>query len=201
MIHTLNLRLHPNHRADSAHHAEDKVLIVEDSLVPLDEQFRDRAPFQQVIVVGDASTVPGAGSSAELIQRHEPDERALVDGHRHTPAFLLSTAGTTGKPKGVLYVHAQRALAALALTSTITYQVSKEDSIVVSVPMLRMVAWLLACPGTIGRARLVLSDPHPPPADPGSVLSSEQGTSAASVRTVRHEATSRIATTPRTIDV
>jgi fatty-acyl-CoA synthase len=101
VIHTLNLRLHPNDLAYIAHHAEDKVLIVEDSLVPLYEQFRDRAPFRQVIVVGNATKVPGALSYAELIQQHEPDERALVDVHWNTPAFLLYTSGTTGEAEGV----------------------------------------------------------------------------------------------------
>jgi fatty-acyl-CoA synthase len=56
---------------------------------------------------------------------------------------FFNTSGTTGKPKGVLYVHAQLALAALALTSTITYYVSKEDSIVLSVPMFHVASWAL----------------------------------------------------------
>jgi fatty-acyl-CoA synthase len=196
VIHTLNLRLHPNDLAYIAHHAEDKVLIVEDSLVPLYEQFRDRAPFRQVIVVGDATKVPGALSYAELIQQHEPDERALVDVHWNTPAFLLYTSGTTGKPKGVLYVHAQLALAALALTSTITYYVSKEDSIVLSVPMFHVASWALPYAGLIVGAKLVLPGPHPQPADLLNLLSDEQGTFVAGVPTVWHDAANLVENYP-----
>lgn len=188
VIHTLNLRLHPNDLAYITEHAEDRVLIVEESLLPLYEGFRDRAPFEHVIVVGDASKVPGALSYEELIQQHEPDERCLAEVHWNTPAFLFSTSGTTGRPKGVLYVHAQLALAALALTSTITYYVSKDDSILLSVPMFHVASWALPYAGLIVGAKMVLPGPHPQPADLLNLLSDEQGTFVAGVPTIWHDA-------------
>ncbi len=188
VIHTLNLRLHPNDLAYIANHAEDKVLIVEESLLPLYEGFRDRAPFQHVIVIGDASKVPGALSYDQLIREHAPDRSALADVHWDTPAFLLYTSGTTGRPKGVLYVHAQLALAALALTSTITYYVSKDDSIVVSVPLFHVAGWALPYAGLVVGAKLVLPGPHPQPVDLLNLLSDEQGTFVAGVPTVWHDA-------------
>ena len=44
VLHTLNLRLHPDELAYIANHAGDRVVIVDRSLVPLLEQFRDRVP-------------------------------------------------------------------------------------------------------------------------------------------------------------
>ena len=43
VLHTLNLRLHPDELAYIARHAEDRVMIVDASLVPLLERFRGRA--------------------------------------------------------------------------------------------------------------------------------------------------------------
>src|SRR5687768_18178493 len=41
VLHTLNLRLHPDDIAYIANHARDRVLIVDDVLLPLYEKFRD----------------------------------------------------------------------------------------------------------------------------------------------------------------
>ena len=51
ILHTLNLRLHPNEIAAIAKHAGDRFLIVDDVLLPVYETFRKDAPFERVIVV------------------------------------------------------------------------------------------------------------------------------------------------------
>src|SRR5438105_2197405 len=53
VVHTLNLRLHPEEIAWIASHAGDRVLIVDESLVPLAEQVVQHTRIEQVIVVGD----------------------------------------------------------------------------------------------------------------------------------------------------
>ena len=42
VVHTLNLRLHPTELAYIVNHAEDRLLIVDDVLLPLYESFRDQ---------------------------------------------------------------------------------------------------------------------------------------------------------------
>ena len=54
VLHTLNLRLHPNDLAYIANHAGDKAVIVDRSLLPLLEQFRDRTQIEHVFVVEDS---------------------------------------------------------------------------------------------------------------------------------------------------
>ena len=66
MLHTLNLRLHPNDLAYIATHADDRVVIVDRSLVPLLEQFKDRTNIEHVFVVED--------SYEELLATASPDE-------------------------------------------------------------------------------------------------------------------------------
>ena len=51
VLHTLNLRLHPNDLAYIANHAGDRAVIVDRSLVAILEQFRDRTQIEHVFVV------------------------------------------------------------------------------------------------------------------------------------------------------
>src|SRR4029077_4602203 len=50
ILHTLNLRLHPDEIATIANHARDRFLIIDDVLLPVYEKFRDAASFEKVIV-------------------------------------------------------------------------------------------------------------------------------------------------------
>ena len=51
VLHTLNLRLHPQEIAAIANHAQDRFAIVDEGLLPLFEQIRPQVDFEQVIVV------------------------------------------------------------------------------------------------------------------------------------------------------
>ena len=55
VLHTLNLRLHPDELAYIVHHAQDRFLIVEDVLLDLFEQIRHRVQFERVFVVDHGS--------------------------------------------------------------------------------------------------------------------------------------------------
>src|SRR2546428_2135827 len=54
VLHTLNLRLHPNDLAYIAGHGGDRAVIVDRSLVPLLDQFRERTQIEHVLVVEDS---------------------------------------------------------------------------------------------------------------------------------------------------
>src|SRR5882757_9998809 len=64
VLHTLNLRLHPDDLTYIVNDAADRVLILDESLLPLYEKFRDRVNIEHVIVVGPAAAfAPGAPAS------------------------------------------------------------------------------------------------------------------------------------------
>src|SRR5205085_8946872 len=65
VVHTLNLRLHPDDIAYIANHARDRFLIVDDVLLPLYEKFREQASFERVIVVPLTGKEPGLGENYE----------------------------------------------------------------------------------------------------------------------------------------
>src|SRR5437764_13237340 len=95
VLHTLNLRLHPDDLAYIATHAGDRAVIVDASLVPLLEKFRDRTPIEHVFVIGD--------SYEELLAGADPDDWRDPELSENEAAAMCYTSGTTGRPKGVVY--------------------------------------------------------------------------------------------------
>src|ERR1700681_275005 len=72
VLHTLNLRLHHDDLAYIMNDADDRVLILDESLLPLFERLRSEVRIEHVIVIGGPSTRrettdPGQASSAEFI--------------------------------------------------------------------------------------------------------------------------------------
>lgn len=103
VVHTLNLRLHPTELAYIANHAEDDVLIVDRSLLPLFSKFRAEVrSLRRVIVVSDDGAAPDDALDYEALIGQEPDTADLPALDEGSAAMLCYTSGTTGNPKGVL---------------------------------------------------------------------------------------------------
>src|ERR1700724_2871247 len=77
ILHTLNLRLHPNEIVAIAKHAGERFLLIDDVLLPVYEKFRTDAPFEKVIVVpyGCGSVPEGFLDYEELLAEASDDFR------------------------------------------------------------------------------------------------------------------------------
>jgi fatty-acyl-CoA synthase len=178
VLHTLNLRLHPNDLAYIANHAGDKAVIVDRSLVPLLEQFRERTQIEHVFVVED--------SYEELLATASADEwqDPLVD--ENEAAAMCYTSGTTGLPKGVVYSHRSSVLHsfAVAANNPLGLGISVNDAILPVVPMFHANAWGYPYVATMTGAKLVYPGPHLDPESLLDLMSTEKVAWAAGVPTI-----------------
>jgi fatty-acyl-CoA synthase len=158
VVHTLNLRLSPGDLAYIANHAGDKVLIVDESLMPLCEAFMDQVDFEHVIKIGP--------EYEELLASGDP-EWDYPDVDERSAAVMCYTSGTTGRPKGVLYSHRAIAIHSLAATQSGTLGISEHDTVLPVVPMFHANAWGFPFTCTMVGAKQVFPGPH---LDPESLL-------------------------------
>jgi fatty-acyl-CoA synthase len=183
VLHTLNLRLHPTELAYIARHAEDQVVIVDRSLLPLFEKFRAEVPsIRHVIVVSDD------GSSQEGDYEHlisaEKDEFAWPQLDENTAAMICYTSGTTGNPKGVVYSHRSTVLHTLVASTRDTIGVGEADTVLPVVPMFHANAWGLPFCAVMSGAKLVFPGPHLDAASIVDLMQRESVTVAAGVPTI-----------------
>src|SRR5262245_26840571 len=160
-LHTLNIRLHPNDLAYIASHAGDRVVVVDECLVPLLDQFRDRTEIEHVFVVEDAYEELLEGASADDWVDPELDENEA--------AAMCYTSGTPGRPKGVVYSHRSTVLHSLGLgaSNPLGIGIGEVDAILPVVPMFHANAWGYPYLATMFGAKIVYPGMH---LDPESLL-------------------------------
>jgi fatty-acyl-CoA synthase len=187
VVHTLNLRLHPGDLGYIASHAEDSAVIVDASLVPLFEQFRDQIPLARVIVVGASAAeagrlVPGAVDYETFIAGAAPGDYVDEVTDEHAAAAMCYTSGTTGRPKGVLYSHYSICMHAAAMAQAFT--LGEHDTVLPIVPMFHANAWGLPYASAMLGARFVMTGPFMDPASVLELMSTERPTFSAGVPTI-----------------
>ena len=184
VLHTLNLRLHPDDIAYIAQHAGDRFLIVDDVLLPLYEKFKDKARFERVIVVPLAGNPVAAGY--DNYERFIDGGAAMMvpELDENDAAGMCYTSGTTGRPKGVVYSHRALVLHSMACAMGDTLGLKQSDSLCPVVPMFHVNAWGLPFTGAMIGCKLVLPGPHLDAVSLLDLYQSEQVTFTAGVPTI-----------------
>ncbi len=143
VLHTLNLRLFPEQLSYVINHAEDQVIIVDASLVPLLARVRDQlTTVKHIVVAGetDTSALGETLSYEELLAAEDPGY-AWPSFDERQAAAMCYTSGTTGNPKGVVYSHRSTYLHSFAVTSGAALGVHDQDIVLSIVPMFHANAW------------------------------------------------------------
>ncbi|WP_376791561.1 long-chain fatty acid--CoA ligase [Thermoflexus sp.] len=189
VLHTLNIRLAPDQLIYIINHAEDRVIFVDASLVPLLERIRDQIPtVKAFVVMSDTGPVQTALSPAldyEALLEESPDAPypwPRLD--ENAAAGMCYTSGTTGNPKGVVYSHRAIFLHSLALCLADTFGICERDVLMPVVPMFHANAWGLPFAGVMVGAKLVFPGPHLQPRDIAELIQNEQVTVTAGVPTI-----------------
>jgi fatty-acyl-CoA synthase len=186
VLHTLNIRLFEDQLVYIVNHAEDQVIFVDDSLVPVLEKVAGKfETVRHYVVVGD-----GDGGSLPNVLRYE-ELLADQDGDYHYPdlderaaAGLCYTSGTTGNPKGVLYSHRSNMLHAMGACMAETLAVSSRDRLLAVVPMFHANAWGLPYACALVGASMVMPARFLQAEPLARLIESEQVTFAGAVPTI-----------------
>jgi acyl-CoA synthetase (AMP-forming)/AMP-acid ligase II len=185
VVHTLNLRLHAQELAYIVNHAQDRFLIVDDVLLPLYEQFRDKIKPERVFIVRHQNdALPAGTEDYEELLSTARGEYEFPCSREDDAAAMCFTSGTTGNSKGVLYSHRALVLHALAFCLPDAFCVSQHDVAMALAPMFHANAHGLPHVAIMLGCKLVLPGRQ---LDPQSILdlfSSEHVTLATAVPTV-----------------
>jgi len=161
VLHTLNVRLFAEQLTYIVNHAEDQLIFVDDSLVPLLEKLAPQMPGVRHFVVmgdGDAGSLPRALRYEELLDEAGPGGFDYPTVDERQAAALCYTSGTTGNPKGVLYSHRSICLHSGASLMTDALGLSRRDRALVVVPMFHANAWGIPHAAALCGADLVMPD-------------------------------------------
>ena len=185
VLHTLNPRLHEDDLSFIANHAEDRVMLVDEVLVPVFQKFRQRTNVEHAIVVTENGEVPdGMISYEDLLADADEADFEYRDFDEKQAAAMCYTSGTTGRPKGALYSHRSTVLHSMMVAMGNTFALSERDCVLPVVPMFHVNAWGLPFASVLVGAKLMMPGPHLDPESMLEDLEQEEVTFTAGVPTV-----------------
>jgi fatty-acyl-CoA synthase len=184
VLHTLNLRLHPDELAYIVNHANDRAVLVDESLLPLWERVRPLVKVPIVIVVGATRPAPAGDLEYEELLAKSAPVGDLPDPDERAAAAMCYTTGTTGNPKGVLYSHRALVLHTLGLAQTDCMGICEADVMMPVVPMFHANAWGMPFTAAMVGAKMVMPGPHLDPASLVDLFQRERVTVTGGVPTI-----------------
>jgi fatty-acyl-CoA synthase len=161
IYHTINPRLFPEQITWIVNHAEDRVMLVDLTFVPLVEKLAARLPsIERYVVLTDAAHMP-ATSLRDAVSYEDwigevDDDFSWQSFDENTAAGMCYTSGTTGNPKGVVYSHRSNVLHSMIVSAPDAMGISSCDVVMPVVPMFHANCWGLALTAPMQGATLVM---------------------------------------------
>jgi fatty-acyl-CoA synthase len=188
VLHTLNIRLFPEQLVYIANHAEDDVVFVDRSLLPVFLPLRPQMhTVRHVVVIDDGADHPlpdDAIDYDELLASAEPFEGRFEVDDENRAAAMCYSSGTTGNPKGVVYSHRSTLLHSLITLTVDGLGLSERDVIMPVVPMFHANAWGLPYAALLAGSSMVFPGPNMTPKGVLALLERHRVTATAGVPTI-----------------
>ena len=185
-LHTINPRLSSEDITYIINHAEDRVLLIDETMVKLLDGFRDRVNLEHVFVLSRTGSGEDEGLEGyeELLSGADEERFEYPDFDEDDAAAMCYTSGTTGRPKGTLYSHRAICLHSMASGMPGMLGIHERDVVLPVVPMFHVNAWGLPFVSTLVGAKQVLPGPHLDPESLLEGLANEKATITAGVPTI-----------------
>jgi 3-(methylthio)propionyl---CoA ligase len=161
IYHTVNPRLFPEQICWIVNHAEDRMMFVDLTFLPILEKHADGLKtIERYIVLTDSAHMPqtnlkNAVAYEDWIGEVDGDFR-WAEFDENTAAGMCYTSGTTGNPKGVLYSHRSDVLHSMMALAPDAMSCSSRDVVLPVVPMFHANCWGLALTAPMVGATLVM---------------------------------------------
>ena len=203
VCHTLNIRLSAEQLLYIIDHAEDKVIFVDSSLVPLLAPIAEKVKTVRHFVLmntpsGAPSMLPNVLYYEDLLK--EADKDFDWRSTNETMAMgLCYTTGTTGNPKGALYSHRSMFLHTYGINLSNCFGFTSSDVVLPVVPQFHAMAWGLPYACAMVGAELVMPAMHLAPVPLADMIEKMKVTVAAGVPTLWTGLYQELKTNPRNL--
>jgi acyl-CoA synthetase (AMP-forming)/AMP-acid ligase II len=189
VYHTINPRLFADQIVYIVNHAEDRLMFLDLTFVPLIEKLQDKlSAVQRFVILTDGAHMPQTALRNAVAYE---DWIGEVDGDfgwasfdENTAAGMCYTSGTTGNPKGVVYSHRSNVLHSMMALWPDTFDLSVQDIIMPVVPFFHANGWTIAFSAPMAGSKLVLPGARLDGPSVYELLESEGVTMTAAVPTV-----------------
>lgn len=188
VCHTLNPRLSAEQMLYIIGHAEDRVMFVDLTFVPIIEALAAHLPdSMRFIVLTDRTHMPVSSLDLlcfEDLLDAEPSAYDWPEMDENSAMGLCYTSGTTGHPKGALYSHRSTVLHAFSVALALGKSLKEGARVLPVVPMFHVNAWGLPYAAPLTGASLIMPGPGLDGASLWDLMDGERVTSAWGVPTV-----------------
>jgi acyl-CoA synthetase (AMP-forming)/AMP-acid ligase II len=160
VCHTINPRLFDDQIVYIVNHAEDRLLFVDASFVPLVERLWPRLSQDcRIVLLGEVETSLPVIGIYDALLADESDDFAWPEFDERSACALCYTSGTTGRPKGVLYSHRSTMLHALGASLPGAITLSASDVVCPVVPLFHACGWGTPYTAPMNGTKLVMPGP------------------------------------------